>query len=1055
MKNKQILALFLAIVLIISSIPSVLVGAATGTVSKNTGVRHTLCTALSSQALTYYSTNNALFDNVSTLQGGSDNCLTTVNSPLFDELHDLMAETMTTSVSYSSLTEHWVDTDANNGSSQPVLFYSDITSSSYNREHVWPKSHASFHEKNGGCDPHHLRPTNSDMNSTRGNYCMGYVIGIYSGYKTKTNGNGSIYYSSSNDRVEVDDNVKGDVARILLYVYCRWEERNLFMNDPNATVGPSDEKNDGLKVIESLETLLEWCEMDPVDTWEMSRNDQCENLVGNRNVFIDYPEYAWLLFGEEVPTDMATPSGEASNGDLGGSGGTATCTHSNVKYVMVNEINHTVVCISCSKTVRTEAHTLTNNTCTPCGYTKTESGGDTPSTGGTAATFEFGSKTTSGHSDGSGLSASDSFTEGNRTLSFTTYTKAYKNARDAKGNACLKLGSDGTAGVLAFTVPNDVTSVTLKIAGYKTNVGKITLNATSYTVDTYSNNGDYTEYTVDTTTTKTVTLSTVSGGYRVMIDSITFKASSGGITPDEPETPTCQHTAKKYASLDGEEHSITCNSCNEALGSEAHKFTNNTCSLCGYQKPSTPVTPSTPSTVIFEFGANGTATHKDGSADSTTYTETVGSYTLKLTNGSKMFAESYDARGNSCIKLGSSSAVGKFTFTVPSEVTSVVIKVAGYKSSTVTVKVNGTSYAIKTASNNGDYTDVTVDTSISKTVAFETSTSYRAMIDSITYNIAVSHTHNYVESQRTEPSYFKDGILVKTCTCGDTQTTTLPKDTANPFVYNNITFYPESNTLNIKWSYTDAFLHDYIATKNAQPMLKFVYTTAGKTYETGSFNMADGESSITLSGLNLNRISTEFTFYFVLSWAESVDVSYINAAQGIALVTKKTVIPKEVISTENTQALDRFNNFLDEIEAATEQDVIAADMNGNDDFASSSLKLDIKNSAVTLRFVASNALIEQLSKRDKTGRTVTLYITINGRDYTVNIAKLTTITNLTISNLSFEQLNSNVTVKLGFAYTDSSLNFKTEILNYNLKAVINDSNTNLALAFKDYMQNTN
>ncbi|MBE6534744.1 MAG: hypothetical protein E7678_07265 [Ruminococcaceae bacterium] len=94
------------------------------------------------------------------------------------------------------------------------------------------------------------------------------------------------------------DNVKGDVARICLYVYVRYGSEYSKCN--NIT-----------NVFESVDVLLEWCEMDPVDTWEMSRNDVVESVQGNRNVFIDYPEYAWLLFGEDVPNSMETPSGEA------------------------------------------------------------------------------------------------------------------------------------------------------------------------------------------------------------------------------------------------------------------------------------------------------------------------------------------------------------------------------------------------------------------------------------------------------------------------------------------------------------------------------------------------------------------------------------------------------------------------------------------------------------------------------------------------------------------------------------------------------------------------
>ena len=59
--------------------------------------------------------------------------------------------------------------------------------------------------------------------------------------------------------------------------------------------------------------LLEWCELDPVDTWEMGRNEVVQKIQGNRNVFIDYPELAFKLFDKEVPSDMTTPSGEAKN----------------------------------------------------------------------------------------------------------------------------------------------------------------------------------------------------------------------------------------------------------------------------------------------------------------------------------------------------------------------------------------------------------------------------------------------------------------------------------------------------------------------------------------------------------------------------------------------------------------------------------------------------------------------------------------------------------------------------------------------------------------------
>ncbi len=303
---------------------------------KNTGTRHEPCLTLSSQAVAYYQKNGFDYETYTSYEGeASGSCLAAVNSELFGKLHDLMANTMTNSITYKSLTSYWPDTDRSNGSSNAILFYSDKVSGSYNREHVWPKSRASFLQTLGGADLHHLRPTNSTVNSTRSNYCFGNVK-MTSGYDSyEYSGNTVIWYDgdymeNSSDRVgndilglvEVNDNIKGDVARILLYVYVRWVEPNLFENTSNPVVGSDDNENVGLRVMYNLDTLLQWCQIDPVDTWEMSRNDATESVQGNRNIFIDYPEFAWLLFGREVGTyieENVVPNG--SNGSSGGSSG--------------------------------------------------------------------------------------------------------------------------------------------------------------------------------------------------------------------------------------------------------------------------------------------------------------------------------------------------------------------------------------------------------------------------------------------------------------------------------------------------------------------------------------------------------------------------------------------------------------------------------------------------------------------------------------------------------------------------------------------------------------
>ena len=178
----------------------------------------------------------------------------------------------------------------------------------------------------------------------------------------------------------------------------------------------------------------------------------------------------------------------------------------------------------------------------------------------------------------------------------------------------------------------------------------------------------------------------------------------------------------------------TCSVCNtiegEALG---HTTENGVCERCGDEITSEPATPST--LAEFTFGTNGSASHKDGSSNKSTYSETVNGYTLSITGGTNMYPSSYDAKGNSCIKFGASSKAGSCTFTVPENVTEVVIYVAKYKDNTTKITVNGTAYTISSASNNGEYDAIVVDTSVNKTVSFSTvSGGLRCMINTIIFN---------------------------------------------------------------------------------------------------------------------------------------------------------------------------------------------------------------------------------------------------------------------------------------------------------------------------------
>ena len=109
------------------------------------------------------------------------------------------------------------------------------------------------------------------------------------------------------DVFEPKDDVKGDVARILLYVYCCWGQPNLY-SDVDASLLPAPEPDDtantGGRVISDLETLLAWCEDDPVDTWEL--------LLGTFHLTEELREGAHILLCHDASGKAVTPKTNSS-----------------------------------------------------------------------------------------------------------------------------------------------------------------------------------------------------------------------------------------------------------------------------------------------------------------------------------------------------------------------------------------------------------------------------------------------------------------------------------------------------------------------------------------------------------------------------------------------------------------------------------------------------------------------------------------------------------------------------------------------------------------------
>ena len=218
---------------------------------------------------------------------------------------------------------------------------------------------------------------------------------------------------------------------------------------------------------------------------------------------------------------------------------------------------------------------------------------------------------------------------------------------------------------------------------------------------------------------------------------------------------------------------IVCTECEKVLEAVDHvdENENGKCDLC----KATLEAATENQEIVFDLGEKGTNTdHVDNNTAKTTYSETVGEYTLSITNGTNMYPGSFDPKANSCIKLGTSSKIGSFAFTVPDDVTSVVIYIAKYKANTAKINVNGIEHTLTKNSNDGQYDKITVNTSAEKTVTLTTvSGGVRAMVNSIVFVVPgtteVTHEHNVAtkEENRIDPTCTAAGSYDTVTYCSD------------------------------------------------------------------------------------------------------------------------------------------------------------------------------------------------------------------------------------------------------------------------------------------------
>ena len=164
---------------------------------------------------------------------------------------------------------------------------------SWNREHVWPKSHGFPDEDdNAYTDVHNLKPSDRSVNSSRGTKDYDYGGSQHSE---------ATECLTDSDSWEPSDSVKGDIARILFYMVVRYDpgydhDNNSFDLELVDYTTPGN--ND--PILGKLSSLIQWHIDDPVDDFEINRNEIIFGFQENRNPFIDHPNLVNFLWGESV-----------------------------------------------------------------------------------------------------------------------------------------------------------------------------------------------------------------------------------------------------------------------------------------------------------------------------------------------------------------------------------------------------------------------------------------------------------------------------------------------------------------------------------------------------------------------------------------------------------------------------------------------------------------------------------------------------------------------------------------------------------------------------------
>lgn len=171
--------------------------------------------------------------------------------------------------------------------------------SCYNREHSFPRSWFGGSREPMNSDIHHIFATDGFVNGQRSSFPYGEV-----GSASFTSNNGSKKGSAvsglgySGTVFEPIDAFKGDIARAYFYMATRYEDV-ISGWQGNSSSSNAVLNGTSTQVFETwqLNMLKQWHAQDPVSQMEIDRNNAAQTYQGNRNPFVDHPEFVTQIWG--------------------------------------------------------------------------------------------------------------------------------------------------------------------------------------------------------------------------------------------------------------------------------------------------------------------------------------------------------------------------------------------------------------------------------------------------------------------------------------------------------------------------------------------------------------------------------------------------------------------------------------------------------------------------------------------------------------------------------------------------------------------------------------